>query len=130
MLRGSNRDGLLPVKAAEGAGALQVYLCEVDYEWIEHDYLAGDVLTFTSLTVHRAIPNQQHDRIRLSCDFRFQPANEAVEEKSLRTHCDVLEWDEVYRDWSDPTIQYYWQRLNLQMAGWDESVRWQKEKIC
>ena len=130
VLRGSNRDGLLPVKAAEGAGSLQVYLCGVDYEWIEHDYRAGDALTFTSLTVHKAIPNQQRDRIRLSCDFRFQPAHEEVEEQSLHPHCNVMGWDDMYEGWSDPSLQYYWKQFDLQMANWDESIRWQKENIC
>jgi hypothetical protein len=130
VLRGSNRDGLLPVKAAEGAGSLEVYLCNVDYEWVEHDYEAGDVLAFTSLTVHRAIPNRLRDRVRLSCDFRYQPADEPVEAKSLEPHCNVLPWERIYEDWTDDRLKYYWQEQDLAMADWDETVRWQKEKIC
>ena len=130
VLKGSQRDGLLPVKAAEGAGSLEVYLCNVDLEWLEEDYRAGDVLTFTSLTVHRSIPNRQPDRIRLSCDFRYQPANEPIEARSLATHCDVLSWEEVYEGWTNRDLMYYWKRYDLAIADWDESIRWQKEKIC
>ncbi len=130
VLAGSNRDGLLPVKAAEGAGSLETYLCEVDYEWVEHDYEAGDVLTFSSLTVHRSIPNQLGDRLRISVDYRFQPLDEEVDRGSLTPHCGVLSWDEIYEGWESESIKYYWKKYDLSFSEWDESIRWQKEKIC
>ena len=42
--------------------------------WSTADYKAGDVLFFNCLTVHRACPNVSGDLIRLSADYRYQPA--------------------------------------------------------
>jgi hypothetical protein len=130
VLRASHKQGIMPVKKAEGAGGLEVYLCGEDYQWIEHDYQAGDVLIFHSLTVHKALPNHQEDRIRLSCDFRYQPASMEIEAKSLKTHYDVLPWEAVYRDWNDVSLCYYWKKKELRFAGWDESIRDHQDDIC
>lgn len=130
VLRGSHKDGVLPVHAAEGAGNLEVYLCNTNYEWVVDDYQAGDVLTFESRTVHKALPNKTGPYVRLSCDYRYQPADEEIEQKSLRTHCNVLDWDEIYRDWSREDLKYYWRRRTLTMGEWDETLHWQKDHIC
>ncbi len=130
VLRGSHADGLLPVKAAQGAGGLETWLCNTSHEWLEEDYRAGDVLTFESRMVHRALPNQRDDVVRLSCDYRYQPAHEPIEPKSLEVHCGVLPWEEIYRGWSRDDLQYYWKEEQLLLADWDESLRWQKAHIC
>jgi ectoine hydroxylase-related dioxygenase (phytanoyl-CoA dioxygenase family) len=130
-IRGSHKDGLLPVAAAQGAGGLEAHLCAGDYEWVEDDFEAGDVLTFPSLMVHKALTPKVTDRVRLSCDFRFQRADEEIEAASLRPHGDVVTWDEVYAEWpEDDPLRYYWKKHDLRMAEWDDSIRWQKEKIC
>ena len=115
---------------ADGAGGLEVMLCGDEYEWIEDDFEAGDVLAFGSHTVHKSLPLQMPDRIRMSCDYRYQPASEDIEANSLRVHCDVLEWDEAYEGWSNEALKYYWKERTLKLSPWDESIRWQKEKIC
>jgi len=130
VLKQSHKKGVLAVGSAEGAGGLETMLCRDEDEWLGADYRVGDVLTFPSTTVHRGLPNQQEDRIRLSCDFRYQSADEEIEAKSLRPHRDVLRWEEVYAGWQSDALQYYWEKLSLRMSPWDESVRWQKERIC
>jgi len=130
VIRGSHKLGLLAPKAADGAGGLEVMLCGDEYEWIEDDFEAGDVLAFGSHTVHKSLPLQMPDRIRMSCDYRYQPASEDIEANSLRVHCDVLEWDEAYEGWSNEALKYYWKERTLKLSPWDESIRWQKEKIC
>lgn len=130
VLVGSHRDGLLSYKRAEGAGGLEAYLSELDRVWASDDFEAGDVLTFNSHTVHRALPNRLRNQVRLSCDFRYQPLQDEIDESSLRVHCDVLSWDEVYADWPADGIQWYWRDLELRRSEWDESIRWQKDKIC
>lgn len=131
MLQGSNRDGLLPVKAAEGAGALEAHLCNTPYPWATGNYEAGDVITFSSLTVHKSLPNQLGNKVRLSCDYRFQPANEDIEEKSLSVHMNLLPWEEIYAGWeNNEDLKYYWKRHDLSFSPWDESIRWQKRQIC
>lgn len=130
MIRGSNRDGLLPVAAAEGAGGLEAHLCAQNYEWVVDDYEAGDVITFSSLTVHKALKPEVLDRIRLSCDYRYQRADEEIDAGSLLPHGQVATWDEIYKGWTNKGIQYYWKNKDLSLSEWDESIRWQKEKIC
>jgi hypothetical protein len=130
VLRGSHADGVLPVKAAQGAGGLETWLCNTGHEWLEDDFRAGDVLTFESRMVHRALPNQRDDVVRLSCDYRYQPAGDPIEPRSLKVHCDVLSWDDVYHGWTRDDLQYYWKEEQLLLAEWDESLRWQKEHIC
>ncbi|GAA2758922.1 phytanoyl-CoA dioxygenase family protein [Actinopolymorpha rutila] len=151
VLSGSNREGLMSYHAAEGAGGLEAYLCDLDLPWAQGDFAAGDVLTFSSHTVHRALPHAAGDRVRLSCDFRYQPAAEPLHEGSLRVHCDVLGWEEVYADWPDPPdppdspdspdspdplagspgdVRWYWRDMDLRRSEWDESIRWQKDRIC
>ena len=126
----SHHDGLLSYKAADGAGGLEAYLCNLDLTWAQGDFEAGDVLTFSSRTVHKALPNGRPDRVRLSCDFRYQPAHEEIEQRALDVHCNVLSWDQVYADWPDGGIQWHWRDVPLTFADWDESIRWQRDKIC
>ena len=49
--------------------------------WLTGEFRAGDLLTFTMNTVHGSLDNQSGDRIRLSCDFRYQLASEEVDER-------------------------------------------------
>lgn len=130
VLRGSHKDGLLPVKESAGAGGLETWLCKNDHEWIENDYEAGDVLTFPSYTVHKALPNTMGNVIRLSCDYRFQSAVEDIEPKSLLPHYNVATWEDLYRGWQNEKIKYYWKNETLSFSEWDESIRWQKVDIC
>jgi len=45
-----------------------------DAVWATADYACGDVLAVHCLTVHRACPNLTRDRVRISADFRYEPA--------------------------------------------------------
>jgi hypothetical protein len=130
VLHGSHALGVLTVRAAEGAGNLETNLCDVDLPWIEHDYEMGDVLTFNSCLLHKSLPHQQPDTVRLSCDFRFQPASEDIEAKSLVPHMQVASWDDIYRDWPETALKYYWLQRGTPLSPWDESLHWQKERIC
>ncbi len=48
--------------------------------WQTTEYQAGDVLMFGMHTMHMSV-NNQTNRWRISCDTRFQPANEPVDER-------------------------------------------------
>lgn len=129
ILEGSHKAGLLGVTQAMGAGGLESVLCGLGYEWAAGDYGAGDLVTFHSLTVHKALPNRLPDRIRLSADMRFQPASEPIEGRSLLPH-GAFEWKDLYEGWQREDLKYYWRNLDFQYKDFDESIRWQKEKIC
>jgi len=130
VLVGSHADGLLTYHAAQGAGELEAYICDSGHAWGVADFRAGDVLTFNSLTVHRGMPNQLGERVRLSVDMRYQRADEPITHSSVTPHCDILPWEAVYDGWTDPSLQYYWADRDLHFIDRDEELRWQKHKIC
>jgi hypothetical protein len=122
VMRGSHRVGVLPVRAAEGAGGRSVILDGLDQDWLHGDMAAGDVLVFHSLTVHRASPNTFKDRVRLSVDYRYQPLSLPLEEKSLLPHCNLLPWDQIYAGWQTTDMQYYWKQHALNYQAFDDAL--------
>jgi hypothetical protein len=130
VLRGSHQAGYLPILAAKGAGGLAVQTCPGEGgDWRGIDYEAGDVLTFSSLTVHRGTRCQWKERVRLSMDVRYQSAGAAVEAKSLQPHCD-LSWDEIYAGWKQKDLQYYWRQEPQNVVPWDEGFLQPRRRIC
>jgi hypothetical protein len=129
--KSSHRLGYLPIQATEGAGGLAAQVCpDEETEWLTSDYTIGDVLTFPSLTVHRGLPCRLKNQIRLSMDVRYQAANDFVEEKSLKPHCN-LEWEDIYFHWQEDDLKYYWrQQAKYKMAPWNESLKQPQQRIC
>jgi ectoine hydroxylase-related dioxygenase (phytanoyl-CoA dioxygenase family) len=76
VLPGSRGLGVLP-HAGEGPGRQGVLIGD-DSVWATSDYACGDVLMFHCLTVHRALDNLSPDRLRISVDYRYQPAHPDV----------------------------------------------------
>ena len=130
VLVGSHADGLLTYHASQGAGELEAYICNSGLQWATTDFRAGDVLTFTSLTVHRGLPNVAGERVRLSVDMRYQSPSGTVTRPTLLPHCQILGWDEVYAGWSGKAPRYYWRGLDLDVVEHSLELQWQKHKIC
>jgi ectoine hydroxylase-related dioxygenase (phytanoyl-CoA dioxygenase family) len=76
VLPGSHMNGLLP-HAGQGAGRQGVRLA-ARTQFAAAPLAAGDAILFHCLTVHRALPNATRDRVRLSVDYRYQPAGEPI----------------------------------------------------
>ena len=113
---GSQRRGFLEVHSAKGAGGRTVDV-EADATWASGDMLCGDVLIFHSLTVHQGRDNQTPDRLRVSCDFRYQPMSHPVREASLLPHMRWQTWDEIYESWpQDDPVRYYWKDWDLNVV--------------
>jgi len=74
VLPGSHVRGLL-AHAGHGAGRQGVRVID-DERFASAPLAAGDAILFNCLTVHRALPNVTRDLVRLSVDYRYQPANE------------------------------------------------------
>lgn len=85
VLPGSHRRGFIPHRRTTGAGGFGVETAGLPGPWLSADYRAGDVLLFPSCTIHAALPNQGGS-VRLSADFRYQRAGEAIDPDSLRHH--------------------------------------------
>ncbi len=51
-------------------------------QWVAGDYEAGDVILFQMRTLHMSTANLT-ERVRISCDVRFQPAAEPIDERYM-----------------------------------------------
>ena len=79
---GSHRLGLLRSAGAapsSGAGkpAAGYGLDPAELTWVSGDFVPGSTVIFHCRTAHRGLPNHS-DRIRLSCDYRYQPAGDSA----------------------------------------------------
>ena len=112
LLPGSHRRGVRPVHRALGVGGVQCEIYADETTWHVSDVQRGDVIIFHAQTVHRAQPNTDARRVRLSVDTRFCPYGAPVFSTNLAPHhgwgIDALDWDFVYRSWDSSGLQYYW----------------------
>ena len=105
-----------------GAGGLAIDTADLNGAWHSTDYQIGDTLIFPSLTVHQALPNNTVDRLRISLDNRYQPQQVPIGEHMLEPHLGLnsaLSWDEVYENWKNTELQYYWKDLPLKIVPRD-----------
>jgi hypothetical protein len=106
---GSHRRGLLDPDAL-----VKGQLTNEETVWGWSPFSCGDVLMFSSLTVHQGRDNVTDDRIRLSTSARYQPVSEPVDALALRPQRRWAEWEEIYADWdTDDPLKYYWKSLQL-----------------
>ena len=78
---GSHRLGLLQsagtvASSASRRPATGYGLDAAALSWATSDFVPGSTVIFHNRTAHRGLPNHS-DRIRLSCDFRYQPAGDS-----------------------------------------------------
>ncbi len=105
-----------------GAGQLHVTADAYAGAWHSCDYEVGDCLMFHSLTLHRALPNETADRLRLSLDNRYTAQGAPVSEHMLTPHLNAhspITWEEVYAAWQSDEFQFYWQDDSLQVVPMD-----------
>ncbi|MEM1403415.1 MAG: phytanoyl-CoA dioxygenase family protein [Pseudomonadota bacterium] len=112
LLPGSHKDGVRPVFEAQGVGGVQCEIYPHETLWHVSDVKAGDVIIFHSQTVHRAQPNTDERRVRLSVDTRFCDYGARVFSTNLEPHhgwrIPELDWGYVYRGWERRDLKYYW----------------------
>lgn len=129
VLRGSHRLGYVPIQQSKGAGGIVAQTCPWETDWKAADFEAGDVLTFPSFTIHKALRCQDKELIRLSMDVRFQPASEPIHESSLQPHAE-LDWENIYADWESDELKYYWERYHPTLNARDETLVQPSRRIC
>ena len=119
VLSGSHRFGIYPVQPAFGAGGLGIDTDPLEADgmhWVSGDYEIGDALFFHSHAVHKALPNQTPDRIRLSVDYRYQGSSKPVTQGSLLPHFNRMPWEQIYKEWKSTDYQYYWRSFDLNLV--------------
>ncbi len=102
VLRRSTRVGLRTREPKPGVGGVGVPVAPGEaHDWASADYRPGDALVFHSFTVHWAPPNHG-ERLRLSCDYRYQRVEDPVVEGSLRPHYwpTIPDWEVLTEGWS------------------------------
>ncbi len=107
-----------------GAGGLIVDTDQQAGDWFTTNYEAGDSLIFHSLMIHEALPNVTADRLRISLDNRYQAIEHPIAEQMVQPHLAVNgkpSWEDIYADWDSGDLQYYWERLDLQVVPKDTS---------
>lgn len=126
---GSHHAGLRAVEPAMGASGAAVSDA-ANLTWRGSDVYRGDVLVFTSMTVHRGIPNEG-ERLRFSVDARYQRLSDPVMEMSLEfgPRSD-LSWEHIYEHWECDENRYYWQSYPLTIAEVDRSVLDELERMA
>ena len=112
VLPGSHKRGVRPVFESQGVGGVQCEIYEDETDWHVSNFEKGDVLIFNSRTVHRAEPNTNASRARLSVDTRFCDYGAPVFSTNLEPHhgwrIEGLDWDAIYGGWQSGEGQYYW----------------------
>ena len=129
VLRGTHKLGYVPIQPSKGAGSIAAQTCPWETDWVECEYEAGDVLTFPSYTIHKALRCQHKEMIRLSLDVRYQPVNEPIEQGSLNPHTE-LDWEEIYAGWRQDDLKYYWRKHDLELIPRDEKYLQPARRIC
>ncbi len=109
-----------------GAGMLKIDEDRLEGAWHTTDYEVGDVLAFHSLTVHKALPNQTGELMRISLDNRYQAAGDVINDRQLQPHLSGSGqrwgWDEIYGDWQPgDELAWYWRDMDLDVVPWDDS---------
>jgi len=121
ILKGSNQGNrILPLDFHLGPGNRQAVLPEhfQKLPWVATDYCCGDVLIFSSTTVHRALPNSDGRNLRLSVDYRYQPEGDTLTPHVLEPHFARESWDSIYRTWKDKRYCYYWRQHDYNVVPW------------
>lgn len=98
----SHKKGLFPVTGGvTGEMRCDIADCvDEKYEWPKFNVERGDALIFTSLTVHKAMPNLTN-RFRLSFDTRYSDTQSIVNRDELLPpyYPEVPSWEELAKGW-------------------------------
>jgi ectoine hydroxylase-related dioxygenase (phytanoyl-CoA dioxygenase family) len=123
ILRGSQKYGVLPLDVHLGPGKRQAVVpVEVleQCRWVTTEFAMGDVLLFTSKTVHASMHNASEFFMRTSVDFRYQLEGEALTDLVLEPHFQRLSWEDIYQGWRSTRYQYYWKALDYQVVPFED----------
>lgn len=117
---GSHTMGVFDFRIGTGAGGIEIS-DPLEGSWVSGDFAVGDVLIFHSMLVHKGVPNHS-DKLRMSMDVRYQLVSEPFNLDNANADGQPLVWDDIYAGWRSKGLQYYWERMPLNLKEFDR--RW------
>lgn len=125
---GSHQKGLYDFEPALGAGGIAITE-DFGEAWVHSPMKQGDVVIFHSMTVHKGVACTG-DRLRMSMDARYQRASEPVSPGSLQPHPQPeMTWGDVYADWPESDLKYYWKRFDLHEEPYDDKYHQKRDHL-
>jgi hypothetical protein len=124
---GSHLHGVYEFQPALGAGGLEVNNT-FDGDWVSNPFQQGDVVVFHSMTVHKGLPNRS-DKLRLSMDARYQRVSDPIAPDSLEPHGKLITREEIYTDWPNDELKYYWRDRPLTIHPYDQSYHDKRDEM-
>jgi hypothetical protein len=117
----SHRQGLRPLRLANNPSGWEAV---IDGDEPVHcgGLRAGDVLLFTTYTVHCGTDNWGRTH-RVSVDCRYQPLADPICESSLQLAGLRIDWSDIYANWASDGLKFYWRPLELNTVPFDP--RWE-----
>lgn len=125
---GSHRNGVYGYRLSLGAGGAEVD-DPLDGRWRGGNFEVGDMLIFSTLTVHKAAPNRT-ERLRLSIDCRFQRILDPINEACISLADQPFNWEDVYAKWQRQDLQYYWEPLDLWIVPYDPKYYQRRDDLA
>ncbi|MBK36786.1 MAG: phytanoil-CoA alpha hydroxylase [Gemmatimonadetes bacterium] len=125
---GSHQKGVYDFEPSLGAGGIAI-TDPLEESWVTNPFARGDVLVFHSLAVHKGVPNSS-DRLRMSMDARYSRIAEPIAPGSLLPHSQPNTWDNIYSDWGDNDLKYYWQEIDLEVKEYDTSYHEKRDALA
>ena len=108
----SHLKGVREVVHSPGVGGVQCKIFNDEKLWHVSNVECGDIILFSSQTVHRAEPNTSEHRVRVSVDTRFCDYGSPVFSTNLEPHhgwrIEHLNWEYIYKNWKGENLKYYW----------------------
>ncbi|MBI1775052.1 MAG: phytanoyl-CoA dioxygenase family protein [Proteobacteria bacterium] len=125
---GSHQQGVLDFELASGAGGIEVR-DKFTEDWVGGDFAAGDVVIFSDTTVHKALPNRSRE-LRQSFDARYQLLADPIADLSVQPYAGILSWEEVYADWRQDDLKYYWVKAGATVVAFDRQYYDKRDRLA
>ena len=92
-----------------------------------HRRSGDDAENRADASAHRGVANTG-ESLRLSIDARYQRLDAPIAPGSLLPHSQPNTWENVYLDWPDSSLQYYWRQYELHITDYDDSYHEERDR--
>jgi hypothetical protein len=125
---GSHLKGVYEFEPSLGAGGMAI-TDPLDGAWVTNTFEQGDVLIFHSMTVHKGVPNTANC-LRMSMDARYSRLTDPIAPGSLLPHSQPNTWENIYANWGNNELAYYWKKWDLEVKEYDTSYHEKRDELA